>query len=369
MEYKVRFVNYPKHYQNMKTEIDAAVTEILSRGDFILRSHVRDFEKNMAEFLGVKYTIGVNNGTDAIFFSLLASGIGRGDEVITPAHTFVATVAGIVHCGANPVLIDIGDDMNMDVNQLEQLITTKTKAIMPVHLNGRLCDMGKLMKIADKHDLIVIEDAAQGLGATCKGKKGGSFGLAGCFSFYPAKILGTAGDGGLVSTNDKTFADQIYSLRDNGRIIGSDEINGYGYNSRLDNLHAAMLNVKFKYLNSWISRRREIAQRYQDGLSDIPELQLPPSPDAKGPFFDVFQNYVIRTKEREKLATYLRNSGVEIIISWPIPLNKQKNLELERFHLPMTEQVSNEVISLPLYPELEDEKVDFVIKVLHDFYD
>ena len=369
MEYKVRFVNYPKQYQNMKTELDTAVTEILSHGDFILRSHVKDFEKNMAEFLGVKYTIGVNNGTDAIFFSLLASGIGKGDEVITPAHTFVATVAGIVHCGAKPILIDIGNDMNMDVNQLERLITPKTKAIMPVHLNGRLCEMEKLMKIAEKHDLIVIEDAAQGLGATYKGKKGGSFGLAGCFSFYPAKILGTAGDGGLVSTNDKAFADKIYSLRDNGRIIGSDEINGYGYNSRLDNLHAAMLNVKFKYLQPWITRRREIAQRYQEGLSDIPELQLPPSPNAKGPFFDVFQNYVIRSKKRDELANFLRSSGVEIIISWPVPLNKQKNLGLEHFHLPMTEQVSKEVISLPLYPELEDEKVDFVIKVLHDFHD
>ncbi|MCX6671984.1 MAG: DegT/DnrJ/EryC1/StrS family aminotransferase [Euryarchaeota archaeon] len=369
MDYKVRFVNYPKHYQNMKTEIDAAVTEILSHGDFILRSHLRDFEKNMADFLGVKYTIGVNNGTDAIFFSLLAAGVGKGDEVITPAHTFVATIAGIVHCGATPILIDIGDDMNMDVNQVEQLITSKTKAIMPVHLNGRLCDMGKLMKIAEKHDLIVIEDAAQALGATHKGKMGGSFGLAGCFSFYPAKILGTAGDAGLVSTNDKEFADQIFSLRDNGRIIGSDDINGFGYNSRLDNLHAAMLNVKFKYLHAWITRRREIAQRYQEGLSDIPELTLPPSPDAKGPFFDVFQNYVIRSKRRDELAAFLRNSGVEIIISWPVPLNKQPKLGLQHFRLPVTEKVSNEVISLPLYPELEDDQVEYVIDVLHDFHE
>lgn len=189
------------------------------------------------------------------------------------------------------------------------------------------------------------------------------------FHFYPAKILGTAGDAGLVSTNDKAFADQIFSLRDNGRIIGSDDINGFGYNSRLDNLHAAMLNVKFKYLQPWIKRRREIAQHYQEDLSDISGLILPPAPTTKGPYFDVFQNYVIRSQRRDELASFLRNSGVEIIISWPLPLNKQKKLGLEQFHLPMTEKISNEVISIPLYPEMEDEQVDYVIDVLHDFYE
>ena len=368
MEYKVRFVNYPKQYQNMKPELDGAVTEILSHGDFILRGQLKEFEQNMADFLGVKYTIGVNNGTDAIFLSLLAAGIGPGDEVITPAHTFVATIAGIVHCGATPVLIDIGEDMNMNVGQVEQLITSKTKAVLPVHLNGRLCDMGKLMKIADKHDLVILEDACQSLGGTYAGKMAGSIGLCGCFSFYPAKILGTAGDAGLVSTNDKKFAEKIFSLRDNGRMIGSDEIDGFGYNTRLDNLHAAILNVKFKYLPEWIKRRRVLAQRYQEGLSDISDLKLPPPPDAKGPFFDVFQNYVIRSKKRDKLAAHLRNHGVEIIISWPFPLNKQTKLGLTHFHLPMTEKISDEVISIPLYPELEDEKLEYVIDVLHDFH-
>lgn len=368
MNYKVRFVNYPKQYQNMKTELDEAISEILSKGDFILRSQLKDFEQKMADFLGVKYTIGVNSGTDALFLSLLAAGISKGDEVITPAHTFIATIAGIVHCRATPILVDIGDDMNMDIEQVEKLITPKTKAIIPVHLNGRLCDMDKLMEIADEHNLIIIEDAAQSLGGKYNGKMAGSFGLAGCFSFYPAKILGTAGDGGLVSTNDKKFAEKIYSLRDNGRVMGSDEIDGFGYNTRLDNLHAAILNVKFKFLSKWIERRRILAKRYHEKLSGINELKLPPPPDEKGSFFDVFQNYVIRSKKREKLATFLRNSGVEIIISWPIPLNKQKNLGLEHFHLPMTEIISNEVISLPLYPELEDEDLEYVVKVLYDFH-
>ena len=368
MNYKVRFVDYPTQYQNMKNDLDEAIAEVMSNGDFILRKHLEQFEANMADFLGVKYAIGVNTGTDAIFFSLLAAGIGNGDEVITPAHTFVATVAGIVHCRATPILIDIGDDMNMDVEQVEQLITPKTKAIMPVHLNGRLCDMEKLRRIADEHDLIVIEDAAQALGATYNGKMAGSIGLTGCFSFYPAKILGTAGDGGLVSTNNKKVAEKVSSLRDNGRIMGSDNIDGFGFNSRLDNLHAAILNAKFKYLPKWIEIRRSLAKRYHEGLSNIPDIKLPPPPDKNGPFFDVFQNYVIRSQRRDELADYLRKSGVELIISWPLPLNKQKTLGLEHFRLPMTEKTSNEVISLPLYPELSYEKVDFVIGNVHKFY-
>lgn len=369
MGYKVRFVDYPKQYQSLKNELDNVFQEIMSNGDFILRKHLKDFERNMADFLGVKYTVGVNTGTDALFFSLLAANIGESDEVITPAHTFVATLAGIVHCGATPVLVDIGDDMNMDVDKVEQLITPKTKVIMPVHLNGRLCDMEKIMQIADEHNLVVIEDAAQALGATYKGKMAGSFGLTGCFSFYPAKLLGTAGDGGLVSTNDEKVAKKICSLRDNGRIAGSNVIDGFGYNSRLDNLHAAILNVKFKYLQSWIWNRRLLAARYHTGLSDISDITLPPDPSESKSYFDVFQNYVIRVQRRDELVSYLRKQGVEIIVSWAVPLNKQKLLGLEQFYLPMTENISNEVLSLPLYPKLDVGKVDYVIEQIHNFYE
>jgi dTDP-4-amino-4,6-dideoxygalactose transaminase len=367
MAYKVPFVNYPLQYRNMKAELDTAITKILATGQFILRDDLITFEKNVASFLGVKYAIGVNNGTDALFFSLLAAGVGPGDEVITPAHTFVATVAGISHCGATPVLIDIGEDMNMDLDQLESLITSKTKAIIPVHLNGRLCDMKKLMNIANRHNLIVIEDAAQALGATYAGKKGGAFGLTSCFSFYPAKILGTAGDGGLIATNDEKLVNKFYALRDNGRVPGNNNIEGYGYNSRLDNLHAAILNVKLAYVPKWVARRRELAKLYHEGLSNIAELKLPPPPTQE-PYFDVYQNYVIRTQKRNELAEYLRNSGVEIIISWPVPLHKQPGLGLSHFKLPKTEQISNEVISLPMYPELTDEQVEYVIKLIHRFF-
>jgi dTDP-4-amino-4,6-dideoxygalactose transaminase len=366
--YRVPFVNYPEQYRNIGKELDAAIKEVLSKGDFILREQLRQFESNIASFLGVKYAVGLNSGTDALYLSLLVCGLGRDDEVITVAHTFLATVGAIVNCGAKPVLVDVKQDYNMDVDKVEELITPRTKAIIPVHLNGRLCDMEKLMKMAARHDLMVIEDAAQALGASFDGKKAGSWGLTGCFSFYPAKVLGTAGDGGMVATNDHGIAEKIRALRDNGRVTGKDEVIGYGFNSRLDNLHAAMLDVKFKHLPQWIGRRREIASLYTQGLSDLPQLQLPPPPQAKDRYFDVFQNYVIRTKKRDKLVSHLEENGVETLISWPIPMNHQKALRLSHFKLPETEAISREVLSLPMYPELSDEQVEYVIKTVRGFY-
>lgn len=368
MAFKVPFVNYPKQYQILGPELDAAVKEVLSRGDFILREHLRRFENNVATFLDVKHAIGLNSGTDALYLSLLAAGIGHSDEVITVAHTFLATVGAIVNCGAEPVLVDVGEDYNMDVSKVEAAITPRTKAIIPVYLNGRLCDMETLTKLAAKRRLIVIEDAAQALGAMFNGKKAGSFGLTGCFSFYPAKVLGTAGDGGMVTTNDDEIAAKLRALRDNGRVAGQDEVVGYGFNSRLDNLHAAILNVKIKYLTQWIERRREIARLYQQGLSELSQIRLPPPPLNRNCYFDVFQNYVIRTSRRDDLFGYLKKNGVEILISWPIPMNQQKALNLNHFKLPETEAISREVLSLPMYPELEDEQVEYVIQVIRNFY-
>jgi len=367
MAYKVPFVNFPKHYGNMEGEIDAAIKDILLHGDFILREHLRRFEDNIASFLGVKYGIGVNSGTDALHFSLLAAGIGPGDEVITVAHTFLATVGAIVNCGATPVLVDIGKDHNMNVELLEKAATPRTKAVIPVHLNGRLCDMERVMDIAERHNLMVVEDAAQALGATFDGKKGGSFGLTGCFSFYPAKILGTVGDGGMVVTSDEAIAAKIRALRDNGRVMGQDEVVGYGFNSRLDNLHAAILDVKLKYIPQWIERRREIAAIYQDGLSGLPEVETPP-PQKSGRYYDAFQNYVIRTKKRDELAECLREKGVEMLISWPIPMHHQSALKLSHFNLLETEAISREVLSLPMYPELTDKQAGYVIDTVKGFF-
>jgi dTDP-4-amino-4,6-dideoxygalactose transaminase len=341
--------------------------DTLYHGDLIMRQQLRDFEDNIAKFVGTKYAIGLNSGTDALYFSLLAAGIHRGHDIITVGHTFVASIAAIVHCEATPILVDIGNDFNMDMDKVEQAITPRTKAIMPVHLNGHVCDMEKLMKIAYKHKLIVIEDAAQALGATFNGKMAGSFGLTGCFSFYPAKVLGCFGDGGMVTTDNKELADNIRLLRDNGQDRTTGEVMMYGYNSRLDNIQAAILNVKLKHLPDWIHQRRYLASLYEDGLTSIPQVTTPPAPQSVR-YFDVFTNYVIRARNRDKLVDCLRSQGIEILISWPKPIHHHRALGLGHFNLPNTEQASREVVSLPLFPEMGSAKVEYVIKAIKEFY-
>ena len=367
MKYKVPFVNYPLHYRILGKEIDQAIKRVLERGDLILRRDVENFERKLARFIGTKYAVGLNSGTDALFLSLKAAGIGKGDEVITVSHTFVASIAVIVNAGAKPILIDVKDDFTMDMDKLEEAITPKTKAVIPVHLNGRMCEMDKLMEIAQKHNLIVVEDAAQSLGAKFKNKMAGSFGLSGGFSLYPFKILGAFGDGGIMATNDENIAERVRLLRDHGQKTKT-EIVCYGWNSRLDNLQAAILNVKFKYLPKWIKRRREIAKIYNQGLSQIPEVIPPPAPDSDERYFDVYQNYVIRAEYRDKLREFLTKKGIETLVKDPIPNHWQKGLGLKKFHLPKTERFAQEIISLPIYPELEDSKIKYVINSIRKFY-
>ena len=368
MPYRVPFVNYPEHYRRIWDEIMGAITEVLSRGDLILRDQLRNFEENTAAFVGVKYAVGLNSGTDALYLSLLAAEVGPGDEVITVAHTFVATVSVIHYSGATPILVDVDEDYNMNIDQVEKALSPRTKAIMPVHLNGRLCNMGGLMKIATKRNLIVIEDAAQALGASLDGKKAGSFGLTGCFSFYPAKILGTAGDGGMLVTNSKDVCEKVRLLRDHGVQRTTGDILFYGFNSRLDNLHAAILDIKLRYLPQWIERRRELANLYQKGLSNLPHIKLPVHPNSQNHYFDVFTNYVIRARERDRLVAYLKENGIEVLISWPKPMHHHAALNLGHFNLPMTEQISREVVSLPLFPELSSEQIEFVVDAVRKFY-
>lgn len=366
MTFRVPFVNYSLQYYNLEKEITAAIKRVLSAGDLILRSDVENFEKNLADFLGVKYAIGVNSGTDALIFSLKAAGVGPGDEVVTVSHTFVASIASIVHVGAEPVLVEVGEDFTIDIEKTGEVITPKTKAILPVHLNGRMCDMERLMEISKKHNLIVIEDSAQSLGAKFEGRAAGSFGLTGCFSFYPAKTLGAFGDAGAVATNDENIAEKIRLFRNHGQKSKT-EIVSYGWTSRLDNLQAAILNVKLKYLPEWIEKRREIAGLYYQGLSGIFSLKLPPKSDYK--YFDNYQNYVIKAEKRDELFEFLKEKGVETLIKDPIPLHHHPALGISRFQLPYTEQLAKEVISLPIFPELTNEQIQYVISCVKDFYD
>ena len=363
--YKVPFIDYPKHYRALKKEIDHSIVNVLSRGELILRKEVTAFEKRMARFLGVKYAVGVNSCTDALMLSLRASGIGAGDEVITVSHTFVASIAAIVHTGATPILVDIGDDYVIDLSQVEKAITKNTRALIPVHLNGRVCQMDTLMRVARKYKLLLIEDAAQALGATYRGKKAGSWGLTGCFSFYPAKLLGAFGDAGLVATSNKTIYEKIKLYRDHGRKT-KDTITCFGVTSRLDNLQAAILNVKFPHIKSWIAKRQKLANLYNKELKNVNGITLPPSEDSI--HNDVYQNYVIRAKSRDALKEYLIQRGIETIVSNPIPPHKQRGLGLSHFMLPKTEQFAKEVISLPLIPELNDQQIIYVINAIKSFY-
>jgi len=367
MDYKIPFVNYPLQYRNLEKEIDTAIKRVLSQGDLILRQDVEEFEENIASFLDAQYAVGVNSCSDALIFSLMAAGIKQGDEVITVSHTFFSTIEAIVHSGAVPILIEVGEDFNMNVESIEPAITSRTKAIIPVHLNGRICDMEKLVAIAQKHNLVIIEDAAQALGAAFDGRKAGTFGLTGCFSFYPAKLLGAAGDGGVVITNNEEIAEKIRLLRNHGQK-NKNKILCYGFTSRLHNLQAAILNVKFKYLPKWIEKRREIAKIYNDGLSKVEGIKLPPAPNSDSRYFDVYQNYVLRAQNRDKLFEFLKERGVEALIKDPVPNHLHKGLSLSYFRLPITEQLAREVISLPMYPELTNEQIEYVISILRDFY-
>jgi len=366
LSYRVPFIDPREHYRRIKGEIDFAITDTLAKGDLVLRQQLRDFEKNLAEFVGVKYAVGVNSCYHALHFSLLAAGIGPGDEVITVGHTFVATVSAIVHTGAKPVLVDVRDDYNMAPDKFDAMVTPKTKAVIPVHLNGRVCDMDGIMAVAKKHGIAVIEDAAQALGATFRGKRAGSFGLAGCFSFYPFKSLGGLGDGGAVTTDDPEVARFATLVRFNGEDRLTGEFHYHGYTALLDNVQAAVLDVKLRHLPSWIAHRRKIASQYREGLEAIEGLRLPHFSGEQ--YFDSYQNYVIRTEHRDELRQYLRDQGVETLVHWVKPMWEHRDLGLENPGLPETDSICREVISLPMSAETTPEHVEITVGCIREFF-
>ena len=366
MNYKVPFVDPGKLYQNLKNELDQVYFEAMSKGDLIDRSQLRSFEVNLAKFVGTKYAVGLNSGYDALHISLRAAGIGIGDEVIIPAHTFVATCSVVVNVGAKPVLVDVRKDFNIDTDRIEEVITDKTKAILPVHLNGYMADMNRIMEIAKKYNLIVIEDACQSLGSSIDGKGAGSWVLTGCWSFYPFKILGGYGDGGAITTDDPDVALFARRMRYNGEDRDTGEYHGHGFTCLLDNLQAAFLDVKLRYLPEWIKRRKDIAERYREAFSDIPSLMLPHY-DRSG-FDHVYQNYVVRSNQGDGFSNYLKQNGVEVIIQFRKPYYKHKALKLVDRGFPETESLSREVCSLPMNVEIDDEQIDYVIKTVRSFY-
>jgi dTDP-4-amino-4,6-dideoxygalactose transaminase len=367
VDWRVKFVDYPEQWRRQRDELLPIIEDTIARGDLMLRQQLVDFETNLAGFNGSAHAVGVSNCTDGLRLLGHSLGIGPGDEVVTVAHTFIATISPFVLQGAKPVFVDIGADHLMDTDQLLDVITERTKVVIPVHLNGRTVDMDAVQKAADSVGAVVIEDAAQALGATFRGRTAGTFGLASTYSFYPAKMLGAMGDAGAVLTDDGDLAKRLHQLRDHGRVTKSG-VDGWGYNCRLDNLQAAILDWRLRQLPSWIERRRAVARLYTTMLRDVDGIDVPVGPDDDPSRRDVFQNYAITTDDRDRLVEHLRADGIETLVSWPVPVHKQPGIGLDHWSLPNTERLSRRVLSLPMHAELEDSHVEYVASSVRRFF-
>jgi dTDP-4-amino-4,6-dideoxygalactose transaminase len=347
-----------------KQEIDDAVRRVLESGWYILGDEVNAFEQAFAAYLGVSHCIGVGNGTEALHLALVACGIGPGDEVATVSHTAVATVAAIQLAGARPVFVDIDPvTYTMDPDLLEKGITSKTKAVIPVHLYGHPAPMEEVLAIARVHGLCVIEDCAQAHGAAYRGKRAGSFGDIACFSFYPTKNLGALGDGGIVVTNDEKLAENSRLLREYGwkdRFVSHVP----GWNTRLDEIQAAILRVKLNYLDMDNAARARLAHSYCEGLSGA-SLVLP---EAVEDSMHVYHLFVIRVSDRDSLVNFLREKGIGADIHYPVPVHQQPAYDGFGRELPQTERVAKENLSLPMYPELTEDEIHAVIDAVKEFF-
>ncbi len=360
----VPMVDLKKQFQETKDEIFHVLIEILESGQYILGAKVSEFEKKVAVYHGVREAIGVASGTDALHLAIDALGIGEGDEVITTPFTFFATVEAILYTGATPVFVDIEPDtLNIDVSQIEANITGKTKALLPVHLFGHPADMRTILNIAKKHRLKMIEDCAQSFGAEANGKKVGSIGDAGCFSFYPSKNLGGYGDGGMIILNSTRVADTIRELRNHGSR-GSYRHKRVGFNSRLDEIQAGILLVKLIRIDEYNRKRRQNASFYNNLLSDKVKCPV----EKKGAYH-VYHQYTIMSHKRDEIQQKLKKNGISSVIYYPVPLHLQKALNFlgyQKGDFPVTEKAAKEVLSLPMYPELEESAIIKISKIIKD---
>lgn len=364
---KLHMVDVVGQYQKIKPEIDSAIHKILDAGTFVLGKEVGEFECQIAGYLGVKYAVGCASGTDALQVAMMALDIGPGDEIITTPFTFVATTETIVLLGAKPVYVDIDPKtFNIDPGKIETAITPRTKAIIPVHLYGQAAAMDSIMEIARKHNLKVIEDSAQALGAAYKGKKVCTFGDVACISYFPSKNLGAFGDAGMVVTNDIALGEKMRMII----VHGSKQRYHHeilGVNSRLDTLQAVILSVKLHYLDQWNTARRRASSRYNELLKGTP-VEVPyVSPDCD----HIFHQYTIRVPRRDALAEHLKQKGIPHAIYYPIPLHLQKAFAIagqSKGAFPITEQAGDEVLSLPMHTELSEEQLTFITDAIKEFY-
>lgn len=365
---KINFVDLKKQYQGIKPEIDLAIQSVIDKTAFILGEELEMFEKEFADFCEAKYAVGVDSGISALELGMRALGIREGDEVIVPANTFIASASAVSFCGAKPVLADCDKDtFNIDTDKIEKLINKHTKAIMPVHLYGQPADMSQILKIAKKYNLYVIEDACQAHGALYKDKKVGSFGDFAAFSFYPGKNLGAYGDGGILTTNSLRMAKKISMMRNYGQKKKYYH-QFLAYNRRLDNLQAAILRVKLRHLDQWNNQRIKNAQNYKKYLNGLPLLL----PSVQEQVKHVFHLYVIITKKRDELLKYLGEKGISCGIHYPIPIHRQLvyiSLGYKEGSFLVSEKLSRQILSLPMYPELSEEEIKYISLQIKNFFE
>ena len=358
-------VDLKASYAEIGKEIDSAIKNVLSKTNFILGEEVKIFEEKFADYCRVDYAVGVNSGTDALFLAMKALGIGLGDEVITVPNSFLASTSSIIACGATPVFVDVDEDMNINPDLIPDAINKNTKVILPVHLTGRPAEMTPILEIAENNNLFVIEDCAQAIGAEYKNQKVGSFGKINCFSLHPLKTLNACGDGGVITTNDEEIYKQLLALRNIG-LKDRDHADIWGYNSRLDTLQAAILNVKFKYLEEWTEKRRMNAKNYIANLKNLIKL-----PEEKEYMKSVYHTFVIQTERRDELQKYLSENDVDTKIHYPIPIHFQvaaKALGYKKGDLPVCERQAENILSLPIYHNLTNEQMNYIISTIKSFF-
>jgi len=363
----VPFATFKPMHNEIREELNLAYEKVLDKSNFIQGNECKKIEEEFAEYCGVKYCVGVATGLDALMLILKAMNIGESDEVIVPSNTYIATALAVSYTGAKPVFVEPEiETFNIDVNKIEEKITNNTKAIIAVHLQGRTADMDAINAIAKKHNLKVIEDAAQAHGAKYKGKKAGSLGDAAGFSFYPGENLGALGDGGCVTTNDKTLADKVKALGNYGSDYKYHHIYK-GVNSRLDEIQAAFLRVKLPNLDKWNEDRRATAKKYFEGIKNS-LIKLPLK--STDEFEHIYHVFVIRCDKRDELERYLNDNGIGTVKHYPIPMHEQecyKDLGIKHGELPIAEEISRTVLSIPMYYGMTDEEVNYVIDMINKF--
>lgn len=364
----VPFFDYARHWTDHRKSLIKIIDQVSSKGAFIMQEELNNFEMKLSKYLGSKYAIGVANATDAMEIFLQALNLNESDEIIISTHTMIATASAIKFAGAKPIPVDIGPDFMIDPDSIENAITKNTVGIMPTQLNGRTCDMDKIQKIASKRGLFIVEDAAQSLGSKYKNKNAGTFGLASDFSFYPAKVLGSIGDAGVIITNDENLYLKTYQIHDHGRDKNDGEIKIWGRNSRLDNIQAAILLYKLDNYENVIKRRREIASIYNERLSSLDEIRLPPGPNSSIDHFDVYQNYELLAKDRNQLRLFLKDHGIGTLIQWGGKAIHHYDILGFNQVCQYADTFFKECLMLPINTFVSDDDVHYVCDKIYSFY-